>query len=298
MPDSIITCKKWRTQTFVGRLARTCCSVAQTHSFVSTGVLQTRVRLLTEGSRMLVVAVAAVCSVSGAALARAVARAEAEQRWGLAQLRFDRHVESQAQLAQLRRVIAMHTDEVVVTWGELRLIHRLTIRHVVREKESSGGGGAALEFLPGHVEQPDTVRPQGGVGRHQQWVTMLQLERADLWKVEKCRSLRLARSWQLEAPTICSIVANVPRQRPAHWDYVRLGAPLERRLLRANRLAADAVDDSAGNNQVERGRRHIFLPPSELAAVDHESRQRVIPRKDKSQLVAGDDATCDLEGQS
>lgn len=126
--------------------------MAQTHSFIFTGVVQTGVRLLAEGPRVQVAALATVHSVAGRALALAVPGAEAEQRRGPAQLRFNRHVESQAQLAQLRRVVTVHGDEVVVTRGEPGLAHRLAIVHIVREKEPSGGSGrAALEFRSRHV---------------------------------------------------------------------------------------------------------------------------------------------------
>lgn len=228
MPRFIHTCEMWRTQTFIGCVVWTCCSIAKTHSFIFTGVFQTGVRLLAEGPRVLVVAVAMEHGIAGATLARAVAGAEAEQWRRPAQLRFDRNVESQAQPAQLRSVATVHSDEVVVTRGEPRLAHRLAIVHIFREKETSGGsGGAALKFLSRHIEQPDAVRPQSVVDRHQQRVAVLQLKRAYLRKVKKLRRLRLLCRSRLEAPTLGRTAADILHKRPPHQGAVWFGAPLE-----------------------------------------------------------------------
>lgn len=155
----IFTCKMWGAETFVRPVVWVSRSVAQTHTFIFTRVLQAGIGFLTEHPGVAMVAPAGVRAVLQARLTDAVPRTKAEQRRGLTELGPDRHVEPQAQPAQLR-ISVMQSHEIMMARVQpLGLDMLAFVRVVGGEQLIRGvrGDGAAFEVCFWHLEEPDTV---------------------------------------------------------------------------------------------------------------------------------------------
>lgn len=222
----VLTCEMRRAQAFVRSEVGICGSIAQTDSFVFTGVIQTSIRLFTKPPRVVAVAPAMVCAVPVACLANTGARAKSEQRGSLAELRPDGHVEPQAEPAQLR-VPIVQGDEVALTRDEPLGLNLLALVYVAGEQElilPPSTHRAAFKVVFRHVEEPDAVRLERFVGGHQQFVSVLQLKRAYLREAERSSGWLLS-PWR--GPTLGDAPADVSHEGPVHSDRALLNVPLK-----------------------------------------------------------------------
>ena len=196
-------------------------SIAQTNAFVSTRVVQTRVKLLTQLPGVVLVAPTAVRLVPGAGLTNTVPRAKANERGTLTMLPPHGHVEPQAQLAE-QHVALVHGDKVVEARGQPPAgVHQRPPRPPL-----PGGDGAALEAVLRDVGQPDAVRPEGLVGGHEQSVSVLQLKGAHLGEGEGWLGGG-ARRGPRSLPTLAPVHANVLHQCQIERDGAGRTPPLE-----------------------------------------------------------------------
>lgn len=254
----VLTCKMWRTQTLVCSVVWICGSIAQTDSFVFTRVIQTSIRLFTEPPRVVVVASTVVCAFPAACLTNTVPRTKPKQRRTLTKLCFNRHVEPQAELAQLH-VFIMQSDEVMMTRDEPLGLNSLTFIHIVGEKKLIlylSIYGTAFKVFFWHIEQSDAIWLQCFISRHQQFVSMLQLKWAYLWEVERLSGWLL---YPLRIPTLRNAPTDVSYESPIHLDCVLFKVPFKWSLSVANCLAVDHVDSHKDDNQMKQWWPHV--PP-------------------------------------
>lgn len=239
----------WGAETFEGPVVWVGRSVAQTHAFISTRVLQAGIRFLTEHPGVAVVAPTGIRAVLRVRLTDAVPRTKAEQRRGLAELDPNRHAEPQAQLAQLR-VSVMQSDEIMMTRVRPPGLDTLAFVHVAGgEKAIRGlrGDGAAFKVCSRHVEEPDAVGLQALVSRHLQSVSALEPKRANLREAER-RPGRFQRPpWA--PPALRGPATDVSPESPVHTNNTLFRAPLQGGLAAANRLALNRVQGDDDEHQ-------------------------------------------------
>lgn len=184
-------------------------------------------------------------------LTDAVPRTQPEQRRGLTELDPDRHVEPQAELAQLR-VSVMQSDEIMMTRVQPLGLDTLAFVHVAGgEKVIRGvrGDGAAFKVCFRHVEEPDAVGLQASASRHRQFVSALEPKRANLREAEG-RPGGFRRPPR-GPPALRGAAADVSHESPVHTNDMLFRAPLQGSLAAADRLALNRVhgDDDDDEHQ-------------------------------------------------
>ena len=216
--------------------------MAQTHPLVDTRVVQTGVERLAERPRVVQVASTAVGILPRSCPARAAPRAQPHQGGALTQVLLHRHVEPQSQPAQLG-VPLVQSHEITIAGDKPPRFDPLPPSQAVgKQRLTFRRSRAAPEVVRGHVEEDEAVRLQARVGGHQQCVSTLQLQRAQLGEAV---SRRPGGVLALDRPTLGLVRAQALSERQLDLDCPRLGMPVQRAWAAAGRLAVGRVSKTA-----------------------------------------------------